>query len=182
MAASLPRNHGARLLNRTCLVEKLFFLQHVHSSGLWLAPSQLPMAAHIHRHAATLLDPLHLPVPEGRLQVRALQLDRELRDAMRPAEGARLEGLLGLVVALPPGAWGPRAGAHVARDVEGVALAVAEAVDHGAAMAARLADGLAEGLGLAPVSAEVAALGDHQGLPAGGQHLRLLLHKPVMPL
>lgn len=68
-----------------------------------------------------------------------------------------------------------RAGAHVARDVEGVTLAVAEAVDHGAAAAALLADGLAEGLGLAPVSPEVAALGDDQGLPAGGQHLRLLL-------
>lgn len=75
-----------------------------------------------------------------------------------------------------------RAGAHVARDVEGVALAVAKAVDHGAAAAALLADGLAEGLGLAPVSAEVAALGDHQGLPAGGQHLRLLLQQPVVAL
>lgn len=63
----------------------------------------------------------------------------------------------------------------MAGDVERVALAVAEAVDHGAAAAALLADGLAEGLGLAPVPAEVAALGDHQGLSAGGQHLWLLL-------
>lgn len=68
------------------------------------APSQLPVAAHIHRHAAALFDPLHLPVPEGRLQVRAVELDRELRDAVRPAEGAGLEGLLGLVVTLPSGA------------------------------------------------------------------------------
>lgn len=140
------------------------------------------MAAHVHRHAATLFDSLHLAVPEGRLQVRTVELDRELRDAMRPAEGARLEGLLGLVGTLPSRAGSltaalgrSRAGAHMARDVEGVALAIAEAVDHGAAAAALLADGLAEGLGLAPVSPEVAALGDHQGLSAGGQHLRLLL-------
>lgn len=63
----------------------------------------------------------------------------------------------------------------MAGDVEGVTLAVAESVDHGAAAAALLADGLAERLGLAPVSAEVATLRHHQGLPAGGQHLRFLL-------
>lgn len=60
------------------------------------------------------------------------------------------------------------------RDVEGVTLAVAKTVDHRAAAAALLADCLTEGLGLAPVSAEVAPLRDHQGLPAGGQHLRFL--------
>lgn len=63
----------------------------------------------------------------------------------------------------------------MAGDVEGVTLAIAKAVDHRAAAAALLADGLAEGLGLAPVSAEVAALRDHQGLLARGQDLWLLL-------
>lgn len=154
-----------------------------------LAPSQLPSTAHLHRHAATLFDSLHLPVPERRLQGRAVELDCELRDAMRPAERARLEGLLGLGGTLPRGARSlsaalgrARAGAHMARDVERVALAVAKAVDHGAAAAALLADGLAERLRLAPVSAEVAALGDHQGLSAGGQHLRPLLQEPLKAL
>lgn len=63
----------------------------------------------------------------------------------------------------------------MARDVERVTLAIAKAVDHSAAAAAFLADRLAEGLGLAPVSTKVATLCDHQGLVAGGQHLRLLL-------
>lgn len=60
-------------------------------------------------------------------------------------------------------------------DVEGVALAVAEAVDHGAAAAALLADGLTQRLGFAPVSAEVAPFRHHQSLSAGGQHLGFLL-------
>lgn len=137
--------------------------------------SQFPIAAHIHRHAATLFDPLHLTVSERGLQVWAVQLHCELCDAVWPAEGAGLEGLLGLVVAFPSRAWGlaatlalTRAGAHMAGDVEGVALAVAKTVDHSAAAAALLADCLTEGLGLAPVSAEVAALCYHQCLPAGG--------------
>lgn len=66
--------------------------------------SQFAMAAHIYGHAATLFDPLHLAVPERRLQVWTVQLNCELRDAMRPAEGARLEGLVDLVVAFPAGA------------------------------------------------------------------------------
>lgn len=59
----------------------------------------------------------------------------------------------------------------VARDVEGVALAVAEAVDHRAAHAALLAHRLSQRLCLAPVAAQVLALRHHQGLAAGGQHL-----------
>lgn len=147
------------------------------------------MAAHVYRHTAALFDPLHLAVPERRLQVWAVQLHRQLCDAVRPAEGAGLKRLLNFVVALPPRAGGlaptvslTGAGAHVARDVEGVALAVAEAVDHRAAAAAVLADGLAEGLGLAPVSAEVAALRHHQGLSAGGEHLRFGLQQSVLAL
>lgn len=54
-----------------------------------------------------------------------------------------------------------RAGAHVAGDVEGVTLTVAETVDHSAAAATFLADCLTEGLSLAPVSAEVASLCHH---------------------
>lgn len=145
-------------------------------------PSQLPLAAHVHRHAAALFDPLHLTVPERGLQVRAVQLHGELGDAVRPAEGAGLERLLRLVVALPSGAHGltsvlalTRVGAHVPGNIEGVALAVAKTVDHGATAAALLADCLTQGLGLAPVPAKVAPLRHHQGLPAGRQHRWFLL-------
>ena len=59
----------------------------------------------------------------------------------------------------------------VPRDVEGVALSVAEAVDDGAAQAALLADGLLQRLRLAPVQPQVATLRDVQRLLAGLQHL-----------
>lgn len=81
------------------------------------------------------------------------------------AEGAGLEGLLLLL--------------HVPRDVEGVALPVAEAVDDGAADAALLADCLPQRLRLAPVALEVLPLGDHQSLLAGGQHLLVQLLPPL---
>lgn len=92
-----------------------------------------------------------------------------------------------LVVALPPRGLAPtlsrpRAGPHVARDVERVALAIAEAVDHGAAAAALLTDGLAEGLRLAPVSAQVATLSHYQGLLAGRQDLWLRVQESLVPL
>lgn len=184
MAASL-----IQWMQRTILTSNHSYNTKKKEFGLksFFASSQLPVAAHVHGHAATLFDPLHFAVSEGRLQVGALQLHGELRDAVRPAEGARLKGFLRLVVAFPPGARGvgpalARAGAHVAGDVEGVALAVAKAVDHRAAAAALLADGLAQRLRLAPVSAQVAALGHHQGLPAGGQHLGFLLQQPVVAL
>lgn len=60
------------------------------------------MAADVHRHAATLFDSLDLAVPEGRLKVGTVQLHCELSDALRPAEGAGLEGLLEFVVMFPP--------------------------------------------------------------------------------
>lgn len=66
-------------------------------------------------------------------------------------------------------------------DVEGVALAVAEAVDDGAAIAALLVDGLLKGLGFAPVSLQVFAFGHMQGLLAGLQHL-LPRHGSARPL
>lgn len=81
------------------------------------------------------------------------------------AEGTGLEGLLFLL--------------HVPWDVEGVALAVAEAVDDGAADAALLADSLPQRLCLAPVALEVLPLGDHEGLLAGGQHLLVQLLPPL---
>lgn len=64
-------------------------------------------------------------------------------------------------------------------DVEGVALAVAEAVDHSAADTALLTDGLPQRLSLTPVSAQVPPLCHHQGLSAGRQHLRLLLEQAL---
>lgn len=66
-------------------------------------------------------------------------------------------------------------------DVERVALAVAESVDDGAAVTALLVDGLLEGLGFAPVSLQVFALGHMQGLLAGLQHL-LPRHGSATPL
>lgn len=87
--------------------------------------SQFAMAAHIHRHAAALFDPLHLTVPERGLQIWAVQLHRQLCDAMRPAEGAGLKRFLNFVVALSSRARGLAstvsligAGAHMAWDVE----------------------------------------------------------------
>lgn len=63
----------------------------------------------------------------------------------------------------------------MAGNIERVTLAIAEAVDHCATVAAFLTDGLAKRLSLAPVSAQIAALCDYQCLSAGGQHLRLHL-------
>lgn len=57
------------------------------------------------------------------------------------------------------------------RDVEGVALAVAEAVDDDAAQAALLVDGLLQGLRLTPVQAQVATLRHVQRLLTGLQDL-----------
>lgn len=59
------------------------------------------MAAHIHRHAAALFDPLHLAVSERRLLVWAVELHCELCDAVWPAEGTGLKRLLDLVVFFP---------------------------------------------------------------------------------
>lgn len=66
-------------------------------------------------------------------------------------------------------------------DVEGVALAIAEAVDDGTAVATLFVDGLLKWLGLAPVSLQVFALGHMQGLLAGLQHL-LPRHGSAPPL
>ena len=120
-------------------------------------------------HAAALFDTLDLPVAERRVQARAVQAQRHRGDPVWPAEGAGLEGgsMRGL---LAPLAMLARAGCRrgggggrvdVARDVEGVALAVAEAVDHRAAHAALLADRLPQRLRLAPVAAQVLPLFDY---------------------
>lgn len=58
----------------------------------------------------------------------------------------------------------------VSRDVEGVALSVAKAVDYHATQTALLVDGLFERLRLAPVQAQIATLGDVQRLLAGLQN------------
>lgn len=57
------------------------------------------------------------------------------------------------------------------RDVEGVALPVAEAVDDDAAQAALFVDGLLQRLRFTPVQAQVAALRDVQRLLTGLQYL-----------
>jgi len=118
--------------------------------------SLFPRLGHADGHAAALLDALDLAVADVRLQVRAVELHSEAGEALRPAEGTGLEGLL-----LFP---------NVPRDVEGVALAVAEAVDDGAAPASLLTDRLPQRLRLAPVALQVLALRHHQSFLAGGQH------------
>lgn len=66
-------------------------------------------------------------------------------------------------------------------DVEGVALAVTEAIDDSAAVAALLMDGLLQGLSFAPISLQVFALCHMQGLLAGLKHL-LSRHGGAPPL
>lgn len=111
----------------------------------------------IYGYAATLLDSCHPLLLGGRLQLRAVEGHHHGGEFLGLAEGARLERALFL--------------ADVPGDVEGVALAVAKAVDNGAAVAAFLVDGLLQGLSFAPVSLQVLALGHMQGLLAGLQHL-----------
>lgn len=107
--------------------------------------------------AAALLHTRHPLLLGGRLQFGAVECDHHGGEFLGLAEGAGLEGAF----LLP----------DVPGDVEGVALAVAEAVDDGAAVAALLVDGLLEWLSFAPVSLQVFALGHMQGLLAGLQHL-----------
>lgn len=95
-------------------------------------------------------------MPEGWLQVGTFQLHSERSEAVRSAESARLERLLLLL--------------NVPRDVEGVALAVAEAVDDGAAQAALMVHGLPERLRLAPVALQVLPLCHYQGFLTRGQY------------
>lgn len=117
----------------------------------------LVRVAKVHGHAPALLHLLDFFESEGGVQPRTLELHEDRGDALGLAEGAGLEGLLLLL--------------DVPRDVEGVALAVAEAVEDRPAATALLAHRLPQRLRLAPVTLEVLALGDHQGLLAGGQHL-----------
>lgn len=104
--------------------------------------------------AAALFDPLHTFLPGRRLLVGAVEGEGHGGEALGFAEGAGLEGSL--------------LSAHVSGDVEGVALAVAEAVDDGAALAALLTDRLPQRLRLAPVALQVLALRHHQSFLAGG--------------
>lgn len=67
-------------------------------------------------------------------------------------------------------------------DVEGIALAVAEAVDDGAAQTAFLTNGLPQGLRFTPVALQVLSLSDHKGLLTGGQHLFDLVRLRQPPL
>ncbi|KAJ8875409.1 hypothetical protein PR048_023304, partial [Dryococelus australis] len=109
--------------------------------------------------ALALLNPLHPLASEGGHRRWAVQRDGDPRRQLRLAEGARLEGgghlvdVASLLLASSRGAPAPR----VLRDVEGVALAVAEAVHDGARDATFLPDALHQRLRLAPVALEVLA-------------------------
>lgn len=121
--------------------------------------------AEVHRHTPALLDFLDFLESERWIQLRALQLHSEGGDFLRLAESTGLEGFLILF--------------HMPGDVEGVALAIAETVDDGAAYAALLADSLPQGLGFAPVTFKVLPLSDHQGLLAGGQYFFVQMLPPL---
>lgn len=117
----------------------------------------MPTLIQIDGYASTLFDSRDPLLLGGRLQFGAVERDHHGGELLGLAEGAGLEGAFFLP--------------DVPGDVEGVALAVAEAVDDGTAVAALLVDGLLQRLGFAPVSLQVFALGHVQGLLAGLQHL-----------
>lgn len=119
--------------------------------------SLLVRVTQVHGHAPAMLHLLDLLDSERWIETRAFELHDDRGDTLGLAESAGLEGVLLLF--------------HVSRDVEGVALAIAEAVEDGAAAATLLAHRLPQRLRLAPVTLQVLALGDHQCLLAGGQHL-----------
>lgn len=104
-------------------------------------------------YATALLDTRDPLLLGGWLEFRTVESDHHGGEFLGLAKGAGLKGAL-----LFP---------DVPGDVEGVALAVAEAVDDGTAVAALLVDGLLQRLGFAPVSLQVFALGHMQGLLAG---------------
>lgn len=124
---------------------------------LALVSSLLVRVTQVHGHAPTMLHFLDFLDSKRRVEPGAVKLHDDRGDTLGLAEGAGLEGVLLLL--------------HVPWDVEGVALAIAEAVEDGAAAASLLAHRLPQRLRLAPVTLEVLALGDHKGLLTGGQHL-----------
>lgn len=111
----------------------------------------------IYRGAATLLYALDPFLPGAGCLARAVQGVGDGAEGFGFAGRAGLKGVSVLVV--------------MPRDVEGVALSVAEPVDDGSAQAALLLDRLLQRLRLAPVQPQVPALRDVQSLLTGLQHL-----------
>lgn len=111
----------------------------------------------IYSCAATLLDPLDPFLPLAGCLTGAEEGVRDGAEGFGFAGRAGLKGVPVLVI--------------VPRDVEGVALSVAKAVDDGAAQAALLPDSLLERLRLAPVQPQVPALRDVKRLLTGLEHL-----------
>lgn len=112
---------------------------------------------HIYGRAAALLYALDAFLLGTRRLARAEEGERDAAERFGLAGGAGLEDSPVLV--------------GVPRDVEGVALAVAEAVDNDAAQAALFLDGLLQRLRFTPVQAQVATLRDVQRLLTGLQDL-----------
>lgn len=106
--------------------------------------------------AAALLYALDAFLPGVGCLTRTEQGVRDGAESFGFAGGAGLKNVSVLVV--------------VPRDVEGVALPVAEPVDDGAAQAALLVERLFERLRLAPVQPQVPALRDVQSFLTGLQH------------
>lgn len=112
---------------------------------------------HVDSGAAALLYALDAFLLGPRRLTRAEEGVRDAAERLGFTSGAGLED--------PPVLVG------VPRDVEGVALPVAEAVDDDAAQAALFVDALLQWLRFTPVQAQVAALRDVQSLLAGLQDL-----------
>lgn len=112
---------------------------------------------HIYSRAAALLYALDAFLLGTRRLTRAEEGVRDAAERFGFTCGAGLEDSPVLV--------------GVPRDVEGVALPVAEAVDDDAAQAALFVDGLLQWLRFTPVQAQVATLRDVQRLLTGLQYL-----------
>lgn len=112
---------------------------------------------HIYRRAAALLHALNSFLPRAGCLTRTDQGVCDRTEGFWFAGGAGLKGVSVLVV--------------MSRDVEGVALSVAEAVNDGPAQTALLLDGLLQRLRLAPVQPQVPTLRYVQRFLAGLEDL-----------
>lgn len=132
-----------------------FQSSYVHQSFALHLRHLHPPLIQVYGRAAALLYALHPFLPGARRLARAHECVRDGGERFGFAGGARLKGAVRLV--------------DVPRDVEGVALAVAEAVYDGSTQAALLVYRLLQRLRFAPVHLQVPTLRDVQRLLTGFQ-------------
>lgn len=139
---------------------RLVHATHSHNGSDCIQSVQLLLFLHlvqVNRYTPALLNSGDSFFLSWGLKLGAIECNSHSGEFLGLAEGTRLEGAFFFT--------------DVPGDVEGIALAIAEPVDNGAAVAAFLVDSLFEGLGFAPVPLQVLALSDVQRLLAGLQHL-----------